>query len=616
MRLRPLLLIALLLVLSPALAAERILDFHSDITIDPDGSMVVRETLAVRAEGDNIRRGIYRDFPTRYRDRFGRETVVDFQVLAAARDGAPENWRTEALSNGVRVYLGRGDVFLSPGEYTYTLSYRTDRQLGFFDDHDELYWNVTGNGWDFPIDHASARVTLPGDAPAGELIAYTGPQGAQGGDWSARADGAGRAVFETTTSLRPREGLTIVVTWPKGYVREPTGMERVGWFLRDNRGALLGALGLAVVAGFYLVTWSRVGRDPLGGPVIPLYEPPAGISAAGARYLDRMGFDNRTFAAALISLAVKGYLSISEPSRLSYVLERNAGASEAGLSRGERALAKKLFDKGGRVALKKSNHQVVSAAIKALKTALEGEHQKIHFSNNRGYLVPGLALSAAALLGAGLPVAQEPAAFLFLTVWLTGWSFGVFMLVAQRVWVMVVAFGFFEVMALGMYVMITSWAVAVLLLGLVGLNILFHHLLKAPTRAGRRLMDRIAGFRMYLSVAEGDRLRTLEGPERTPELYERYLPYAMALGVEQAWSERFAEVLAGAAAAEHPYRPGWYRGTNWDGLHAGSFAAGLGAGVASAAASAATAPGSSSGSGGGGGGSSGGGGGGGGGGGW
>ena len=112
--------------------------------------MTVVETITVNSTGNVIKRGIYREFPTRYKDRHGNNYVVDFSVNEVLRDGKPESYHLEGLSNGTRVYIGRKEVFLNPGTYTYTIRYSTNRQLGFFKDHDELYWNVTGNGWSFP----------------------------------------------------------------------------------------------------------------------------------------------------------------------------------------------------------------------------------------------------------------------------------------------------------------------------------------------------------------------------------------------------------------------------------------------------------------------------------
>jgi uncharacterized membrane protein len=127
-------------------------------------------------------------------------------------------------------------------------------------------------------------------------------------------------------------------------------------------------------------------------------------------------------------------------------------------------------------------------------------------------------------------------------------------------------------------------------------------------------MDQVEGFKMYLSVAEQDRLNMLNPPEKTPQLFEKYLPYALALNVENEWSEQFAEVLAKAQVDGQPYSPSWYQGSSWNRLGTSGFSDSLGGAFAAAIASSAVAPGSSSGSGGGG--SSGGGGGGGGGSGW
>lgn len=146
-----LLLLGLAAWATPSRADERLLSFHSDIEVNADGSMQVTETIRVRAEGREIQRGIYRDFPTDFRDRFGNRVRVDFSVIGVSRDGATEGWHTVPQGNGVRVYIGRKEALLPFGEYLYALTYHTNRQLGFFDDHDELYWNVTGNDWAFPI---------------------------------------------------------------------------------------------------------------------------------------------------------------------------------------------------------------------------------------------------------------------------------------------------------------------------------------------------------------------------------------------------------------------------------------------------------------------------------
>jgi uncharacterized membrane protein len=171
-----------------------------------------------------------------------------------------------------------------------------------------------------------------------------------------------------------------------------------------------------------------------------------------------------------------------------------------------------------------------------------------------------------------------------------------------------------EIFGLGFFAMTVSAPASLTIVVLIFLNALFYYLLKAPTTAGRQVMDQVEGFKLYLSVAEKDRLDMLNPPEKTPALFEKYLPYALALDVENEWSEQFAEVLARAQVDGQPYSPSWYQGSSWNNLGASGLSDTLGGAFASTIDSSATAPGSSSGSGGGG--SSGGGGGGGGGSGW
>ena len=202
----------------PSLAAERIRLFQSHVTVMPSGALTVTETITVVAEGNKIKRGIYRDFPTDYRDHDNRQHRVGFQLLHVTRDGRPEAHHTENLSNGVRIYIGQHDRFLSPGEYRYTLTYQTDRQLGFFADHDELYWNATGNDWEFQIDEAVVTIALPQGVPSHQIQAtgYTGPSGSRDRDYRSTIASDASVTFTTNATLAPGAGLTVVVGGPQG----------------------------------------------------------------------------------------------------------------------------------------------------------------------------------------------------------------------------------------------------------------------------------------------------------------------------------------------------------------------------------------------------------------
>ncbi len=169
-----------LLLLGAAAAAhaeERIQRFVSDVQIQKDSSLEVIETIDVRAEHNQINRGIYRDFPTRYRGRRGNQVRVGFTFQGATLDGMPVPAKTESISNGVRIRIGDPDKYVEVGEHRYVIRYSTTRQIGRFNGFDELYWNATGNGWIFPIDVAEARIRLPEAVNFGERASYTGPQG-------------------------------------------------------------------------------------------------------------------------------------------------------------------------------------------------------------------------------------------------------------------------------------------------------------------------------------------------------------------------------------------------------------------------------------------------------
>lgn len=631
--------IALLASLACSWADERILSFDSQITVQADTSLAVRETIRVRAEGNEIKRGIYREFPRLYLDKWGLRQRTGFQVTAVRRDGQSEPFHTKNVINGTRVYIGQEAVLLPTGEHLYELEYRTDRQLGFFADHDELYWNVTGNGWTFPIDQVTATVILPERANAQPPEAYTGPQGSKGRDYAFQAQ-ANQASFRTTRALGPNEGLTIVVSWPKGFVAAPTPVQQWLWRLRDNPGLFVGLAGLALVLFYYSIAWTAVGRDPTPGVIIPLYAPPKSFSPAAVRFLSRMGYDNTCFAAALLGLAAKGAISIDRDKDGDYTLIRQPGFHpEPGrLEKDEQALFSTLFGDRSKLPLVQVQHGRIREAKKTLAATLASAQEKVYFVRNLKYFGIGLAFSAVPMglgLILGADTSDKRAMLGFIALWLSIWTIGVTALLSScfsawrsRNWGQAFFISLFslpflagECVGLGVLAYASSfWGAGIFGLGAL-MNGAFYHLLKAPTLSGRRILDQIDGFRLYLSVAEKDRLNLENPPERTPELFEQFLPYALALGVEQQWSEQFAEVLAQAAREQgrpEGYSPSWAQGSGWSSFTSASLGSSLGASLSSAISSASTAPGSSSGSssGGGGGGCSGGGGGGGGGGGW
>lgn len=559
-------LLALALAALPALAQERVVEFHSDIRISAEGELYVNERIEVQAEGREIRRGILRDFPTDYRDRLGARVRVPFQVLAVSRNGNAEPWSVARLANGVRIRIGNPGVTLPHGRHVYEIAYRTSRQLGFFNVHDELYWNVNGNGWTFAMDSVSAEVRLPEAVPAGRmrLEAYTGYQGERGRNYTAEPREGG-ALFRTTRPLKAQQGLSIVLEFPKGVVRAPSTGERLGWWIGDNRPVLAGAGGFALLLAFLWWRWHLVGRDPRAGPAFPRYEAPKGMGPAEVRYIDRMAYDAKCFAAGLLGLGARGFLRIREGSG-SYELERSG--KDVDWLPGEKTLAGLLPASGRRIVIGKGHDPAVQIAFETHKRELAARYEEKLFSRNRGSHFVGIGIAGVTTVA--MMMQEAPLAVLIVL--------GVLMAVVLA---------------------------------------LFARWLPAYSVEGRKLQDHIQGLRQYLGVAEKDDLARMKAPPQTAEEFAKFLPYAAALGVEQTWAERFTATLGAAAVAAAV--AGYYSTSSGGGLFSGGGSIGdsIG-GIGDTISAASTPPGSSSGGsgGGGGGGSSGGGGGGGGGSGW
>lgn len=552
--------------MASAQAHERILSYDSEVQVNADGSLDVVERIRVRAEGSNIRRGIYRDFPTRYKDRYGNRVVVDFDVIGVERDGVPEPWFTERLDNGIRINTGNDDFLPTPGEFTFTIRFRTTRQLGFFEHHDELYWNAIGTGWDFLIESGSVVVRLPSPVDPTKLIleGYTGQQGNQGSEFRAEAIAPGTAQWTLTRTLHPRQGLTIVLSFPKGIVAEPTPAQKLWWLLKDNRAGLVALAGLLVLLAYCISRWRRIGRDPVAGPVVVQYDPPDDLSPAALRYIRRMSHDTVCFSSDVLSLAVGGHLAIDRDKGL---LKDRWRLDKAGVP-GTRthgpeqdALLDALFADGASIELKSENASKMQKAIAAHAKALEGRFKGRMFNINGGSMaiafLLALAFSAAAILLAA------------------GTGSGLLLALPLVVAMFVVAF-------------------------------VFAFLIPAPTQEGRRMLDRIEGLKRYLGVAEKQDLQRLQGPgSDEPALdakrFEFLLPYAVALGVEDAWTKKFTLAVGAATAAAATSAIAWYHGPGGGGIgDIGGFSKAIGSSFASQIASSSSPPGSSSGGGGGG----------------
>ena len=605
----------LLAALAPA-AAQNIEHFRNfDVRIDwqADGSVEVVERMEVFALGQAIRRGIFRDLDVPSLDLLGL-LRPRFEVVAATRNGQPERYRVERMGFGVRLYLGQEDVLLPHGWHVYELRYRLGEQTRRADGLDELYWNVNGTEWNFPMLRVAVDVRLPEGAAAHRWAAYTGRAGEQGRDFRVLAETPGRIAVESSRTFAAGENLTIAIGVPPGIIAQEERFGWLRWLATQNPLHVTGAL-LAILLAYYLFAWFRVGRDPLRGTIIPVYHPET--PPAAMRFIRRMGHDNDVVAAALISLAVKGHLRFAEEGT-KIRLERTVPPDGARApSEGEGVLLAALLGPRASITLDRANQSALWRASNALRMHFEKRFNRLYFRRNRGWFAGGvlltvlgwvvlaltqpvflIALPALGIMGmvgfAVLSIGGQ--ALKSLRAWRSGMG-GTHLLGAIVGGVMILPFS-------GALVFVTFGAageagleVAVGVLSLVLVNALFMYLLKAPTAVGREALDEIEGTRLYLTVAEAERMRFHNPPDRTPEHFEELLPYAVALGVETAWTSQFTTVLAAAAAARHEgeYHPRWYRGSRFSGARLSGIGAAIGSSYGSAAA-----PASSGGSGGGG----------------
>ncbi len=593
--LRLLSLIAALAVAGTAQAAEEIRNFASVVEVGRDGALEVTETIRVRVEGDDIRRGVIREFPVQQREDDGRVSLTTFEVLEVRRNGEPEPWRRSRAGAYVNLRIGDAGVFLpTPSEQVYEIRYRTEGQLRAYDDHDELYWNVTGDEWDWPILEAGVEVRLPGEAPILRHAAYTGRRGARGGAHEVleASDGVFRA--RTTGPLAPGEGFTVAVAWPPGIVEVPPvryGAPGLGGYLAPpvmlggvRLGPYAAALGTLLGTLALLALWARVGRDPQGGAVYPQFEPPGGLSPAAMRYVRRQGFDPRCLTAAIISMAVKGAVRIIDRPSSSLFRSHDfslepLGAEGRNLSVGERSAYRRLFPAGETLELTadRANGARMDEARAELRSKLWDEHYGASFRRNTLYTTAGVAGGAVAtvlLLGLVerwnlLSLAQwaVPAVLAGLVTYGAGFLWFEVRdllhggrLVLRRLMkllpflVMAAVFAIQGSILFSMRTLLDQLTPGIVVSGAAFgvVAALFHFLMAAPTKAGQRLIEQVAGFELYMRTAEEDRLNILNPPERTPELFERLLPYAVALGLAHEWAAKFAGVLGAATA------PGWW----------------------------------------------------------
>lgn len=260
-----------LLMAADALAAPvRVRQFDALVDVAGNGDIVVNETLTVEIPAEGEFHGIFRDIPVV--TRWPRQPA-SMEVLAVSLDGRPLSADDVRRSPGlVRVYQRDKDRLLSPGRHEFFLSYRMTGQVGLFEDNDELTWNVTGSGWEAPVEQASCVVRCPAGAPFFGQRAWIGRAGSKNSPVSMSCEVQHQRLvmrFDAQRAVQPGEDFTVAAGWGKGFVAPAAGAVV---------GSLSGAMAYAVLDAalflYFFLAWFFTGRDPRKGVIVPLFHPP------------------------------------------------------------------------------------------------------------------------------------------------------------------------------------------------------------------------------------------------------------------------------------------------------------------------------------------------------
>jgi len=516
-------LLAVILFASAASATLRIDRFDAEISIDDEGRLHVIERIAVIFYTPH--HGIEREIPVSYRDPGSAERVtIDLDLVGITMDGRPVQYTQRRSGSDIVFRIGDPDRTIT-GTYTYEIAYTVDRAVLFHDDYLQVYWNVTGNEWRIPIDAASAVFRLPGGLDIAQVssTSYVGYSGlsARGPAATVTADGG---LLFTASYLSTGEGLTIDVAIPRTLlpVEPPTFGERFLWFLDANKWA---ALPIVVLVGMILL-WARVGRDPRKGTIAPQFEPSRDMHPGEAGVLIDDRADLRDISGMLIGLAVRGHLTIEEigeedddglADRAKRLLKRSTPddyrfvkrSGPAGeLSEVERVLLDAVFDD------EHPDERTLSSLEHEFYKTLPNIKSKLYGGLiSKGYYPHNPERTRRSYASIGLVVAGG------------GFALGI----------------------------VNGSLYLAIALGLCGLIVLaFSPIMPRKTRKGVRALEEVLGLSEYIRRAEVDRMEFHDAPERSPEVFEKLLPYAIALNLTSIWTKQFEGLMT------EP--PSWYSG--------------------------------------------------------
>ena len=523
--------LTLLFFFSLAITAqeEKIYSFHSDITVDKSGMIQVKEAIRIFSKGDLFKRGITRALPLNRSDIYDNRIKMDYTVGEVLMNGNPVNFFTEKEGGHLVIYVGDRNIFLEPGFYNYEIHYKTAGQIGFFEDYDELSWNVNGVS-DKMTDSVSSIVRLPEEARIISSHCYTDRMGST--DSGCFSETLEDGSFKTlVTNLPPDEMLTVSVAFTKGVVKQPAGFEPkvLSWF--DKNGlAFISAIFVLLLSVYYRVTWKRYGVDPPKPVAIPQFSPPDGLSPAAVGMLHKGYFMDDLITSSIVNLSVKGYLTIEEiiekkglfgirKDRVFSLTRMNSDYSK--LPAEEAVILRDLFYSEDNIKLDGKYNKDVSDMMQNYRKSLNKQFKPVidEGQNIKFHIIPWLAVVLYIII-----------LFYFINNNLL----------------------LFEVNRYALFITIPLLAI---------LYVIYAIQIVRPGERKLHYKSNIEGLKMYLDVAEEKRMQFFNPPTVTPEKFEELLPYAIALDMEEVWGEKFEKTFLSSSMQPETYQPTWYTGT-------------------------------------------------------
>ena len=550
----------------PAYAAstEAVQAFNSQVAVNQDASIDVSETIQVQTNQQKFQYGIKRVL--------NATKPKDYEIRSITIDGVPTSYHVQVQNGHLNIMIGEPSQLLRPGSYVFGLTYHVQNVVHFGDDADSLTWNVADNDWGVPLNKISATLQLPDQA---NLITHDVYINNKPNNALVKVTQAESGVFsvETTKPLISNETLSLKTSWPKGIVQVKiysAALKADVEAYRVNEWEFGVTLAILI---YYLFFWFSIGRNLNDKNLLPLFQPPANLSAAAMRYLLKMRFTHKTFITALLSLATKQYLSFKgNHKQLSLIRHKEATAK---LAHEEEVLLNALFAEADAIEISYNQRHRLRHARSQLRHALKEDFEHIYFKSNRGYIRVGIALSGIAFI---VPIFTAMQHFHALMAVASLCVFGVIVYrIAKKMWHRLCIASHIPTLthyaqaAVSIILFILAVTGSAYILGLFSnnippvtlfflgmlliLNIIFYHLMRSPTEAGRDLLNQIEGFKMFFHTTEKLRFAALAPPEMTTETLDKYLPYAVAMDEEHAWGERMLQVTGHHLNAV--YLPQW-----------------------------------------------------------